>query len=188
MQSPQLLNGDALLFAVGQLGVNAWNRAQIVVQSLKTGQRRTPSTAEPTRATSHGPSRLCARRRAFAVPFNLRRLEVTGGPVPVVEAVRRASVAGAAHSWVFGHRVVGVRAWTGDQRRHQPRSRMDREGWRPHVSESAAGTVQTPRISPEGRRVAVGDIDNSGPNISIVNLSGASQMTRLTFGGKNTSA
>ena len=33
--------------------------------------------------------------------------------------------------------------------------------------------------------MAVGNIDTSGPNIWIVDLSGASQMRRLTFGGKN---
>jgi hypothetical protein len=34
----------------------------------------------------------------FAVPLNVRRLEVTGGPTPVVEGVRRADNAtGTAH-------------------------------------------------------------------------------------------
>ena len=32
----------------------------------------------------------------MAVPFDLERLEVTGGPVPLVEGVNRAEFAGAA--------------------------------------------------------------------------------------------
>jgi len=187
MQNPQLLNGDTLMFAVGQLGVNAWNRAQIVVQSLKTGQRRT--LVEGGTDPRYVPTGHLVYARGgvlFAVPFNLRRLEVTGGPVPVVEGVRRASVAGAA---LFGFSDSGSLAYvpgpaTSDVT-NPDLAWTEKDGGRTYLKVPSS-QYETPRISPDGRRVAVGNIDNSGPNIWIVDLSGASQMTRLTFGGKNT--
>ena len=187
MQSPQLLpGGDALLFAVGQIGVNGWNRAQIVVQSLKTGQRRTliDGGTDP-RYVPTGHLVYALGGVLFAVPFNVRRLEVTGGPVPVVEGVRRASVAGAA---LFGFSNTGSLAYvpgpsTGDAT-NADLAWTGRDGGGTPLKLPPA-QYETPRISPDGRRVAVGTIDSSGPNIWIVDLSGASQMRRLTFGGKN---
>ena len=121
MQSPQLLaGGDALLFAVGQNGgVNGWNRAQIVLQSLKTGQRRTliDGGTDP-RYVPTGHLVYALGGVLFAVPFDVRRLEVTGGPVPVVEGVRRASRRRRSAVWVFGHRVAGVHPL--DRRRATP--------------------------------------------------------------------
>jgi eukaryotic-like serine/threonine-protein kinase len=188
MQSPQLLpGGDALLFAVGQIGVNGWNRAQIVVQSLKTGQRRMliDGGTDP-RYVPTGHLVYALGGVLFAVPFNVRRLEVTGGAVPVVEGVRRAAVAGAA---LFGFSNTGSLAYVpgpsaGDAT-NTDLAWTGKDGGRTPLKVPPA-QYETPRISPDGRRVAVGNIDSSGPNIWIVDLSGASQMRRLTFGGKNT--
>jgi serine/threonine-protein kinase len=188
MQSPQLLNGDALMFAVGQNGgVSGWNRAQIVVQSLKTGQRRTlVDVGTDPRYVPTGHLVYAVGGVLFAVPFDVRRLEVTGGPVPVVEGVRRASVAGAA---LFGFSNTGSLAYvpgpaTGDAS-NPDLAWTEKDGGRT-LLRVPPGQYEIPRISPDGRRVAVGNIDSSGPNIWIVDLSGASQMRRLTFGGKNT--
>ena len=144
MQSPQLLpGGDALLFAVGQLGLNAWNRAQIVVQSLKTGQRRTlvDGGTDP-RYVPTGHLVYARGGVLFAVPFDVRRLEVTGGPVPVVEGVRRASIAGAA---LFGFSDTGSLAYvpgpaTSDAT-DPDLAWTEKDGGRT-LSQSAAGTVR----------------------------------------------
>jgi serine/threonine-protein kinase len=189
MQSPQLLaGGDALLFAVGQSGgVNGWNRAQIVLQSLKTGQRRTLiNGGTDPRYVRTGHIVYALGGVLFAVPFDARRLEVTSGPVPVVEGVRRAAVAGAA---LFGFSDTGALAYVpgpsaGDVT-NVNLAWTEKDGGRTPLNMPAA-QYETPRISPDGRRVAVVSIDGSDPNIWIVDLSGASQMRRLTFAGKNT--
>ena len=187
MQSPQLLpGGDGLLFAVGQIGAVGSYRAQIVVQSLKTGQRRTliDGGADP-RYVPTGHLVYALGGVLFAVPFNVRRLEVTGGPVPVVEGVRRTSVTGAA---LFAFSNTGSLAYVaGPSAGDAPNSDLAWTGKDGGITSLKVppGQYATPRISPDGRRVAVANIDNSGPNIWIVDLSGASSMRRLTFGGKN---
>jgi serine/threonine-protein kinase len=188
MQSPQLLaGGDALLFAVGQNGgVNGWNRAQIVLRSLKTGQRRTliDGGTDP-RYVRTGHLVYALGGVLFAVPFDVRRLEVTGGPVPVVEGVRRAAVAGAA---LFGFSDTGSLAYVpgpsaGDAT-NVNLAWTEKDGGRASLQVPPA-QYETPRISPDGLHVAVGNTDSSGLNIWIVDLSGANQLRRLTFGGKN---
>src|SRR5262249_26879543 len=47
------------------------------------------------------------------------------------------------------------------------------------------GTFLFPRVSPDGKRVAVGNEDGRDANIWIYELSGASAMRQLTFRGKN---
>ena len=60
-----------------------WNNAQIVVQSLDSGQRKLSRRAALTRAIYQPGSRLCPSGHAFAVPFDPARLETTGIPFPV---------------------------------------------------------------------------------------------------------
>jgi serine/threonine-protein kinase len=49
----------------------------------------------------------------------------------------------------------------------------------------APGPYQFPRVSPDGRRVAVGTDDGKDANISVYDLSGATSIQQLTFAGKN---
>ncbi len=100
---------------------NAWNRAQIVVQSLKTGQRRTlvDGGTDP-RYVPTGHLVYARGGVLFAVPVQPstsrsdRRSRSGRRGRPPRERRRRGAL------WVFGHRVVGVRAWTGGQRATDP--------------------------------------------------------------------
>src|SRR5262249_5309169 len=47
------------------------------------------------------------------------------------------------------------------------------------------GSYESPRISPDGKRVAFGSDDGREANIWIYDLDGASSPRRLTFAGKN---
>ncbi len=49
----------------------------------------------------------------------------------------------------------------------------------------APGAYEAPRVSPDGKWIAVGDIDAAGANIWVYELAGASARRRLTFGGMN---
>src|SRR5262249_33678538 len=93
---PQILpGGEAVLFTIAAgTTPDQWDKAQIVVQSLKSGKRNllieagTDAHYLPT-----GHIVYAYGGTLFAVPFDLRRLAVTGGQVPVVEGVRRTTSA-----------------------------------------------------------------------------------------------
>ena len=127
----------------------------------------------------------------FAVAFDARRLEERGGrAAPIVEGVRRAGpagglVTGAAHfsvsdtgSLIFvpGPATFVAGAWNV--------ALIDRKGVVEPLN-LPAGQYQHPRVSPDGRRLAVVTNDPKGDYISIYDLAGGTAMRRLTFGGNN---
>jgi serine/threonine protein kinase len=79
--SPQMLpdNKSVLFTDVSQ--------AKIVVQSLKTGERKELFPGDTARYLPTGHIIYVVGNNLFAVPFNLERLEVRGGQVPVIEGV-----------------------------------------------------------------------------------------------------
>src|SRR5262249_3337932 len=102
---PQVLpGGDALLFTLAStIGSDGWDKAKIVVQSLKSGERHLlisgGSDARYVAAyiiDAHG-------RRLFAVPFDLRRLEVGVDSTPILENVMRAPGTTGAAQFSFSN-------------------------------------------------------------------------------------
>ena len=74
------------------VAIDTWDNAQIVVQSLKSRERRTVlSGASDARYVPSGYLVYAVQGTVFAVPFDRQRLAATGGPVPVIEGVRRAT-------------------------------------------------------------------------------------------------
>ena len=67
-------------------------KREIVVQSLTSGERTTLiEGGSDARYVPTGHLVYAVGGRVFAVAFDVQRLEVKGGPVPMVEGVRRAS-------------------------------------------------------------------------------------------------
>ena len=102
-RSPQLLpGGDSVLFTVAP-GASArraylWEQAQIVVQSLSTGERTVViEGGYDARYLPTGHLVYALNSVLLAVPFDVDSREVTGGPVPVVEGVADQRLTGAAH-------------------------------------------------------------------------------------------
>src|SRR5207237_1358533 len=91
---PQLLpDGQTVLFTLGAGagagGAERWDKARIVVQSLKSGARKTLiDGGTDARYLPTGHIVYALGGVVFAIPFDARRLQVSGGPVPVVEGVR----------------------------------------------------------------------------------------------------
>ena len=72
----------------------------MVVQSLKSGERKTlVDGGSDGRYLPTGHVVYAVGGALFAVPFDVRRLAITGGPVPILEGVSRANNAatGAAY-------------------------------------------------------------------------------------------
>jgi len=92
---PQMLpGGKAVLFTLAKTrSEDRWDAADVVVQFLPAGPRKTViQGGTHARYLPTGHLVYALRGVVFAVPFDLQRLEVSGGPVPIVEGVRRAPV------------------------------------------------------------------------------------------------
>ncbi len=196
MQSPQVLpGGEWLLFtsatgAPGNMTADTWDKAQIVVQSLNSSERKTlVSGGSDGFYVPSGHIVYAVGGVLFAVPFDLSRLAVTGGPVPVVEGVRRSLIitnrsavaqfsVSSTGSLVFAPGPVSVST-------SSPMSIgfFDRKGGG-ELLKIAPGFYQLPRMSPDGKRIAVGSDDGKEASIWIYDLSGTSSMRRLTFEGQ----
>ena len=110
--NPQILDGgNAVLFSVTtSTGLDRWDNADIVLFSRKTGQRKVLlQGGSDARYISTGYIVYVRGNTLFAVPFDLKRQEITGKPIPIVEGVLHAITPISAVSnrpgprdWPFG--------------------------------------------------------------------------------------
>jgi len=177
---PEFLpGGNALLFAAAATNFN-WNHAQIAVQSLATGERHDliKEATHPRYALSE---HLIYAQGAslMAVPFDARRLAVTGAAVPVVEGVLQSLNSGAAQ---YSISASGALAYIpGNVASTQSKLVwVTRNGTEQPISAPARAYV-FPRVSPDGGRVAV-DIREQEAQEWLYDLSRGT-LTRLTFEG-----
>jgi serine/threonine-protein kinase len=179
---PQLLpGGGAILFTLR--GEGDWDAAQIVVQSLDTGMRHAIlEGATDARYVTTGHLVYAVANALFAVPFDARRLALTGGPVPVVEGVARASqeFTGAAH---FAVSPAGALVYAPEDAVTPLQLRtlvwVDRAGGESPLNVSPRPYFD-PRLSPDGSRVAL-DTNDQEKDIWILDLARGTLM-RLTDG------
>ena len=185
--APQILpGGDALLFTIASLtgGPARWDQARAVVQSLRTGERKTVlEGGSGARYVSTGHLIYAVGGVVFAAPFDLARLELRGEAVPVVEGVRR---------WLSGEiqitvsdsgTLVYLPGPTGNQtvRRLAIGDRAGNISGLP-VPPAAYSHV---RVSPDGTHAALGVDDGRQASVLIYALNGTSAVQRLATEGKN---
>ena len=193
----QLLGDETVLFTVkpgGNLGpVSEWDQAEIVVQSLTSGERKTLTRGTAARVVSTGHLLFVQRGAVMAAPFDVRRNELTGPAVPVIEGVLRATTGGAAGGDSLGdaHFAVsetGTVAYVSGPPTGSLEERrlvlVDRAG-KIETLPPPPGFYESPRVSADGKRLAVGTVHSGTATISIYDLSGSSALRRLTFEGNN---
>jgi serine/threonine-protein kinase len=92
LYGPQLLpGGESVLFtATTAIGGNRWDAAQVVVQSLSSGERTVLLQGNDARYVATGHLLYALDGALFAVPFDPGRRALLGGPVSVVNGVVRA--------------------------------------------------------------------------------------------------
>jgi serine/threonine-protein kinase len=182
---PQLLpGGRSLLFTVVPI---AGLPPRIVLQSLGSGQRRSLiEDAADARYVATGHLVFFRNGVLFAAPFDVRREAVTGATVSVVEGVRRniGGVGGAAQFAVSDDGSLVYVPGSTFLSTQRVLRRVDRTGAQEAVS-VAGGAYTSPRISPDGRWLAVGTDDGSDASVWLYELSGASSIRRLTLSGRN---
>ena len=185
-QGPQLLpDGQTMLFTLAAGGnFDRWDKARIVAESLKSHERKTViDGGSDARYLLTGHLVYALGGVVFAVPFDVKRMMPSGGPVPIVEGVTRG-FAGSAQLGISDTGslayVPGPTSMTGG-----PRSigLFDRKGGS-ELLKLQPGAYQLPRMSPDGKRIAFGSDDGKEASIWIYELSGTSSMRRLTFEGQ----
>ncbi|OFV90291.1 MAG: hypothetical protein A3G76_04755 [Acidobacteria bacterium RIFCSPLOWO2_12_FULL_65_11] len=159
---PSMLpGGEAILFTLPKTGFR-WDDAQIVVRSLVTGvQKVLLEDGADARYVPTGHIVFARRGTLMAVPFDLARLELTGGAVALIDGVMQAVAMGnfnadsGAGQFAMADRGTLIYA-TGGIAPDQERALVwvDRNGT---VEALAAPPREylAPRLAPDGQRVAV---------------------------------
>ncbi len=185
---PQVLaGGQHLLFTLAAgTAPDRWDKAQVVVQSFASGERKTLIVGgSDARYVPTGHILYALGGRVFAVAFDVRRLEVKGDPVPMIEGVRRSATSDAANFGVSSTGsliyIVGPASTSLAQ---MDLGLIDRKGLVEPLK-LPPGPYSSLRVSPDGTRIAFGSDDGKEAIIYIYALSGASAMQRVTFGGNN---
>ena len=193
LYGPQVLpGGKAMIFTSAKI-INGttmalWDKAEIVVQPLPSGDRKTLLTGgSDARYLPSGHLVYAVNGVLFAVPFDVRRLAISGRPVPILEGVSRSAGAatGAAHLSVSENGTLvflpGPVALGGRERQL---AIFDRKGGGIPLMIPTAN-VQHPRVSPDGKRIVFFTDDEKEAVVWTYELSGATAMRRITFGGNS---
>lgn len=188
--SPQMLPGGRYLLytvATGQ-GTDRWDKARIVAHDLRSGTRTVLiEGGADARYLSSGHLVYAVGTSLFAVTFSARTLRITSLPVTVLEGVRRSASAlmGTAHYAVSNSgTLVYVPGPTSGPSPRLDLALTDRQG-NVQTLNLPRGAYEYPRVSPDGKYVAVGTDDGKDANIWIYDLAGTSAIRRLTTSGKD---
>ncbi len=175
VSAPQLLpGGAALLFGSAP---SASDNGDIVVQSLKTGARKTVvSGGVDPRYLDSGHIVYARGGALYAIPFDVGALEPQGGPIALVEQVAvsnppvyqfAVSISGSLAYMSGAAFTARTLAWVDRQGREQPIGAPTR-------------AYSYPRLSPDGTRLVVASRDQERDIWSWDFTRGTG--TRVTFG------
>ena len=188
---PQLLpGGQQVLFTLARgSAYDRWDKAQVIVQSLASGERKTViDGASEARYVSTGHLLYALGERVFAIGFDLERLETTGDPVPLLENVWR-SAGSATGASQFSVSAAGSLAYleNPDSGATGPNPRLialvDRHSGEVKTLNIPPRPWLMPRVAPDGNRIAFGIDDGTDASIYTYELKGNSSMRKLTFDG-----
>jgi serine/threonine-protein kinase len=186
---PQMLpDGDSILFTLATAtDAQRWNKAQIVVQSLKSGERKVLiSGGSDARYLPTGHLVYAFSGTLLAVPFDAKRLTVTGGAVPLIDGIQTAgeNTGTAQFSVSANGSLVFIQGVSSEISVKKTISLVDRNGNGKSL-DLPASSYWHPRISPNGKQLVVSTDDGKEQIVWIYDLDGKSSLRRLTFGGKN---
>ncbi len=174
-----LPGGKAVLFTTGLMP-----NSQIGALTLATGRRQIVAKGTDPRYAPSGHLIYQQGTTLMAMPFDPERMEATGAAVPMVEDVLQvdqfAGRTGADYSFSNTGSLVFVSA----SAQSEPLKFVwvSRNGVEQSLAAEARAYVQ-PRISPDGKRIAVG-ITEKDNQVWLYDLS-RQAFTRLTFQGTN---
>jgi serine/threonine-protein kinase len=179
---PQVLpGGKAVLFTSSAIPSNS-EEADIAVYSMASGQRKTLQRGGfYARYLPSGHLVYMHEGTLLAVPLDLKRLEVTGQPAPILEGVVNSpAVGGAQFSFSETGNLVYIAGSGGGQ--NVSIYWMDREGKFTPLRETP-GDYYNPAFSPDGKRLALEINDGKRSDIWVYEWE-RDTLTRLTFAGE----
>jgi eukaryotic-like serine/threonine-protein kinase len=156
--------------------------SKVVVQSLTTGDRKTLVDGSDGRYLASGHLIYLRGGTLFAVPFDAKQLNLSGSAVPVLVGVERLiGSGGSAHLSVSN---TGTLIYVPGSATGSVRALMatDRNGSTPLPVPPAP--YLHPRVSRDGKHVAVGIEDEQDAYVSIYDLPAAGALRRLTLAGE----
>jgi len=190
--APQLLpDGDHVLFTLARgNGPDRWQKAEIVAQSLRTGERKVlVNGGSDGRFIRTGHLVYNLGGVLFAHRFDPNTLHVFGPAVPVVEGVRRGANPGlnagaSQYSVADNGTMVYVEGAVTTSTALNTLEWLDRKGVTEPLKLQPA-TYSHPRIAPNSKQLAFATDDGKDATVWVYDLSGDSAARRLTIGGLN---
>ena len=180
---PQMLPGNEwVLFTLSVAGSGAWDDAQVVMQSVVTGERVVLiEGGRDARYVETEHLVYALNGVLFALAFDLDARAVLGGPVPLLEGVQDTNATGAAQFSVARNgSLVYVPGSAGGGGNVSSLVWLNRSGDAEAIP-APPRAYSTPRVSPDGTRVAVAITTGDGSDVWIWNLE-RETLTQLTFG------
>jgi serine/threonine-protein kinase len=181
---PQILPGGKAVLFTGNDRADGFQQANVVVQSLPTGQRKVlvRGGAYHGRYLASGHLVYMHNATLFAAPFDLDRLEITGPAVPVLEGATVNTPVGAAE---IAFSDTGTMAYLPAPEKvnydmiEAPIEWMDRRGTTKPLRAMSARWLY-PRFAANGRQLAFSLFDGTQYDVSVYDWS-RDELTRLTF-------
>jgi serine/threonine-protein kinase len=182
---PSLLPGDEwVLFSLARLEGQNWDTAEIVAESLVTGERRVlHSGGAYARYVPTGHLIFASGDTLYALPFDVEAVEVLGGPVPVVQGVRRDRSRGTAQYAFSGNGTLLYLPGSNEVDANSSALAIVTPDLRISTLSVPNGSYADPRIAPDGRRAAYTRTFPDGNDIEVYDLNRSASPRRLTFGG-----
>jgi dipeptidyl aminopeptidase/acylaminoacyl peptidase len=186
---PQLLpGGNALLYGVKKASTT-WDVSEIVVHPLNGGERRTiVSLGADPRYLPTGHLLYAIAGVEYAVRFDRDRLAISGGPVPIIEGIRRSLAPTTAGIAQLAYSQTGTLIYlpgpTDPTAGGNDLAFFDRQGGHTPLKLPPA-PYRSPRVSPDGKWVTFASDNDKEATVWVYELSGASAIRRLTFTGRN---
>jgi len=173
-----LPDGKDLLFSIRFVP----ERFQTALLSLETGERKVVlENARQARylPTGHLIYEPSITGNLMVVSFDLAALEVTGDSVPVVQGVRQTGSTGSVDYAISNNGTLVYVPSTSNGGLNLALVWVDREGQEEPLT-AEPQSYESPRISPDGSRLAVTINESGGSDVWIYDLE-REILTRLTF-------
>jgi len=188
---PQMLpGGQAVMFSTWH-GTNDADAGQVVAETLKSHERKILiREGSDARYVPTGHLLYALAGSLFAVPFDARRLEVSGAAVAVIEGVMRGFTRATSDVAQFDFSSTGALTYIPGPATpllRQYSLALFTPNGNVEMLKLPQGVYSYPRVSRDGKRVAY-EVDDGGSkaaDIWIYDLAETNSPRRLTFQGAN---
>ena len=180
---PEFLpDGRALVFTAGPPANGGWYDAEIVAQSVDTGERRVLiHGAAQAHYVATGHLVYARAGSLYAVPFDAQALRVNGSAVKVLDGVSEDQSSGDAQ---FALSANGSLAYVPGGLRQTQVLQVDRQGHtEPLIADQEPRLYRQPRFSRDGRQIAI-SVASGNDDVWLFDL-GSRVLNRFTSGANH---